>query len=111
MLNSSRPNNYVESEVQSRYQNVGTHLTEGETYAIIDKSKKTVSHANCTVTDDTVMWENDDLYDATGGQTDTEINKCDDSNSNTLTKDHRNLDSGPEEETVMEENDDLYNQP
>ena len=87
-------------------------MVEGETYAVIDKAKQRLCRANDTVADDTVMWENDDLYDATGVQTtfstESKHGEC---NSNTAVKGHRNLNSSPEEETVMEENDDLYDQP
>ena len=85
-------------------------MAEGHTYALIDRSKQTISRANDTVSNDTIY--SDDLHDATGGQImfSTESNKHGEFKSNTGEKDHRNLDSSPEEETVMEENDDLNNQ-
>ena len=96
------PNSYSDIEKKGTFTDVSTGFKENkirdteEMYSVVNKRKNT--QVNSTAQDDIVMYENDDLYEASAEKGEEHQ---DSKNQNTIN-------SGTEEETFMYENNDIY---
>ena len=103
MSNSSLPNSYSDVETKGTFPAVNTGFKDNkirdteEMYSVVNKRKN--AQVNSTTQDDIVMYENDDLYEAS---VDKGQEQQDSKNQD------KKINSGTEEETFMYENNDIY---